>query len=121
MRRSRFAKAIEPSSTGREKASVREALGFDLQAPESSDELSLSEWRVASLDHVYGDGALGGDGRGEQAAEEEEDRQTEPGGEELLDSHGWLYALAGSPGCGAKFTFGAVSRGASLGSARPPS
>ena len=54
------------------------------------------------------------DGSGEQAAKEEEDRQTEPGGEELLDSHGWLYALAGSPGCGAKFTFGAVSRGAAL-------
>lgn len=31
---------------------MREALRFDLQAPDNSDELSLSEWRVASLNHV---------------------------------------------------------------------
>ena len=31
---------------------MREALWFDLTAPESSDELSLSEWRVAGLAHI---------------------------------------------------------------------
>jgi len=31
---------------------VSEALWFDLTAPESSDELSLSEWRVAGLAHI---------------------------------------------------------------------
>src|SRR5688500_16239752 len=51
MRRSRFAKAIEPGG-GREKASIREALWFDLSAPESPDEHSLALWRVAALDHA---------------------------------------------------------------------
>ena len=35
-----------------ERASVREALWFDVQAPDSPDEESLSAWRLAPLDHA---------------------------------------------------------------------
>src|SRR5687767_3652470 len=51
MRRSRFAKAIGEQDAG-ERASVDEALWFDLRAPESADEMSLASWRVASLEHA---------------------------------------------------------------------
>jgi len=51
MRRSRFAKAIGDQDPA-ERASVDEALWFDLRSPESSDELSLASWRVASLEHA---------------------------------------------------------------------
>ncbi|HEY0165336.1 MAG TPA: diguanylate cyclase, partial [Sphingomicrobium sp.] len=51
MRRSRFAKAIGDNE-GAERASIDEALWFDLRAPDSSDELSLASWRVASLEHT---------------------------------------------------------------------
>lgn len=51
MRRSRFAKAIGDDEGG-ERTSVDEALWFDLRSPESSDELSLASWRVASLEHA---------------------------------------------------------------------
>ena len=51
MRRSRFAKAIESDGARREKASVREALWFDLSSPETPDHHSLSAWRVAPLDY----------------------------------------------------------------------
>ena len=35
-----------------EKVSIAEALLFDLRRPESSDEASLSEWRIAIVTHV---------------------------------------------------------------------
>ena len=49
MRRTRFAGAIERKSGSR--ASIREALSFDILSPEVSDGGSLSAWRVAALDH----------------------------------------------------------------------
>lgn len=52
MRRSRFAKAIESDGSRREKASVREALWFDLSSPETPDHHSLSAWRAAPLDYA---------------------------------------------------------------------
>jgi diguanylate cyclase (GGDEF)-like protein len=52
MRRSRFAKAIGTRQAGVERASVREALAFDIKATDTSDEQSLAEWRLASLDHA---------------------------------------------------------------------
>ena len=52
MRKARFAGAVEASDDLRDRSSVREALWFDLRAHESSDEESLSDWRVAGLDHV---------------------------------------------------------------------
>ena len=51
MRRSRFAKA-SGDNDARERASVDEALGFDLRSPASADEMSLASWRVASLEHA---------------------------------------------------------------------
>ncbi len=51
MRRSRFAKAIEVSEV-RERASIRDALSFDVTRPETSAEDSLCEWRVAGLEHA---------------------------------------------------------------------
>ena len=51
MRRSRFARAIEKDAAD-ERPSIRETLWFDLRNPESSDESSLAEWRVAGLDHI---------------------------------------------------------------------
>jgi len=52
MRRSRFAKPIEASDTIVERASVRDALWFDLHSPDTSDEASLADWRVAGLEHI---------------------------------------------------------------------
>ena len=49
MRKSRFVKPAH--SPEAEKASVREALWFDLRAAETSDDASLLDWRVATLDH----------------------------------------------------------------------
>jgi len=50
MRRSRFVKPIQPREN--EKASIREALWFDLRSPDTNDDATLSDWRVAGLDHV---------------------------------------------------------------------
>src|SRR5437763_1071622 len=51
MRRSRFAKPAE-SNEIRDSASIFDALWFDVARPESSDEDSLSEWRIAGLQHA---------------------------------------------------------------------
>ena len=51
MRRSRFAKAIEVAEV-RERASIRDALWFDVTSPETSDEESLCEWRLAGMQHA---------------------------------------------------------------------
>jgi diguanylate cyclase (GGDEF)-like protein len=50
--RTRFAKAFSPSLETSERASVREALWFDIEGPETADDRSLSESRVASLDYT---------------------------------------------------------------------
>jgi diguanylate cyclase (GGDEF)-like protein len=50
--RTRFAKAVSPSLGTAERASVREALWFDIEAAETPDDQSLSESRVASLDYT---------------------------------------------------------------------
>ena len=50
MRRSRFAKAIETQEV-RERASIADALTFDVKAPDTSSEDSLCDWRVSSLEH----------------------------------------------------------------------
>jgi diguanylate cyclase (GGDEF)-like protein len=52
MRRTRFARAVEQAGATPEKVSIAEALWFDLHRPESSDEASLSEWRLAIVAHV---------------------------------------------------------------------
>jgi diguanylate cyclase (GGDEF)-like protein len=52
MRRSRFVKAIDAKDDLRPRSSVRDALWFDLHSPDSSDELSLAEWRLAGLDLI---------------------------------------------------------------------
>jgi diguanylate cyclase (GGDEF)-like protein len=51
MRRSRFAKAIEVNEV-RERASIGDALWFDVTKPDTSDEESLCEWRLAGLEHA---------------------------------------------------------------------
>src|SRR5579884_3049068 len=51
MRRSRFAKAIEVSEV-RERASIKDALWFDVSAPETSDEEALCEWRLTGVQHA---------------------------------------------------------------------
>src|SRR5690349_25109796 len=51
MRRSRFAKAVEVAEV-RERASIRDALWFDVTAPETSDEESLCDWRLAGMQHA---------------------------------------------------------------------
>src|ERR1041384_3108405 len=51
MRRSRFAKAIEVNEV-RERASIGDALWFDVTKPDTSDEESLCEWRLAGLQHA---------------------------------------------------------------------
>jgi diguanylate cyclase (GGDEF)-like protein len=51
MRRTRFASAVERNDDARERASVREALSFDVRSPEGFEDESLSAWRVATLDH----------------------------------------------------------------------
>jgi diguanylate cyclase (GGDEF)-like protein len=50
--RTRFAKAVSQSFETPERASIREALWFDIEAAETSDDESLSDARVASLDHT---------------------------------------------------------------------
>jgi diguanylate cyclase (GGDEF)-like protein len=52
MRRSRFASAIETSDAGSDRASISEALWFDLRTAETSDEVSLADWRIAGLDQI---------------------------------------------------------------------
>lgn len=52
MRRARFARAVEQSGAAAERITIREALWFDLRAPESNDEASLADWRVTGLSHV---------------------------------------------------------------------
>src|SRR5690349_9370049 len=52
MRRSRFTSAIETAEPADERASIREAFWFDLHTPESPDEVSLADWRVAGLDQI---------------------------------------------------------------------
>ena len=51
MRRSRFANRIEVNEVP-EKASVSDALCFDITAPQTSDEESLSEWRLAGMQYA---------------------------------------------------------------------
>src|SRR5690242_15048687 len=51
MRRSRFAKAIEVAGV-RERASIKDALRFDVSAPETSDEEALCEWRLTGVQHA---------------------------------------------------------------------
>jgi diguanylate cyclase (GGDEF)-like protein len=50
MRKSRFVSQAQPREP--EKASIGEALWFDLRAPETSDDSSLADWRVAGLEHL---------------------------------------------------------------------
>jgi diguanylate cyclase (GGDEF)-like protein len=52
MRRARFARAVENVGGEAQTVSIREALWFGLRTPETSDEASLSDWRVGGLDHV---------------------------------------------------------------------
>jgi len=52
MRRARFARAVENIEGEAQTVSIREALWFGVRAPETSDEASLSDWRVGGLDHV---------------------------------------------------------------------
>ena len=51
MRRSRFAKASEPER-GQDRASIGEALWFDIASLNSAEEQSVSAWRVATLEHA---------------------------------------------------------------------
>jgi diguanylate cyclase (GGDEF)-like protein len=51
MRRSRFAKATEVAEL-RERASIRDALRFDVTTPETSDEEALCEWRLSAMQHA---------------------------------------------------------------------
>jgi diguanylate cyclase (GGDEF)-like protein len=50
--RARFAKAVGQSFEAPERASVREALWFDVEAPQTLDEESLAESRVTAFDHT---------------------------------------------------------------------
>jgi diguanylate cyclase (GGDEF)-like protein len=52
MRKARFARAVEKAGVEKTRVSIREALWFGLRAPESSDEASLSDWRVTGLDLI---------------------------------------------------------------------
>ena len=49
--RARFAKAVGQSEGGHDRASVREALWFDIEVAETSDTETLLESRVAGFDH----------------------------------------------------------------------
>ena len=49
MRRSRFVRPIQPQEA--EKASIKEALWFDLRGAETVDDASLSHWRVTGLEN----------------------------------------------------------------------
>jgi diguanylate cyclase (GGDEF)-like protein len=50
MRRTRFAGAVENQGGASARASVGEALWFDILSPDTPDDHSLSAWRVAALD-----------------------------------------------------------------------
>jgi hypothetical protein len=50
MRRARFARAVEKAAAPPERASVNEALWFDVKSPDSTDEDSLLSWRIVSMD-----------------------------------------------------------------------
>ncbi len=50
MRRTRFAGAVETRGETGARASIREALWFDILSPDTPDNHSLSAWRVAALD-----------------------------------------------------------------------
>jgi diguanylate cyclase (GGDEF)-like protein len=52
MRKARFARAVEKAAASTQGVSIREALWFGLRAPETTDEASLADWRVAGLDQV---------------------------------------------------------------------
>ncbi len=52
MPRARFAKAVNQTGDAAERASVREALWFDVAAADSSDDVCLAESRVALFDHT---------------------------------------------------------------------
>src|SRR6187551_1457993 len=52
MPRTRFAKAVSPSFETPERASIRQALWFDVEAADTSDDETLSESRVANFDHT---------------------------------------------------------------------
>ena len=52
MRRARFATAVEQVGVAPARVSVNEAMWFGVRRPESSDEASLLDWRVAGLDHI---------------------------------------------------------------------
>ncbi len=52
MSRTRFAKAVSHSLETPERASVREALWFDIETAETSGDESLSDSRVAAFDHT---------------------------------------------------------------------
>ncbi|HEX6219290.1 MAG TPA: diguanylate cyclase, partial [Sphingomicrobium sp.] len=52
MRRARFAGTVEANQADSDRATVREALWFDLRPHDNADEESLAEWRIAGLDHV---------------------------------------------------------------------
>ena len=51
MRRTRFAGAVETAGDTRARASVREALWFDILSPDTPDDHSLSATRVGPLEH----------------------------------------------------------------------
>ena len=51
MRRSRFANTVE-SKDVRERASIGDALLFDVTTPPSTDEEALGEWRLSALQHA---------------------------------------------------------------------
>ena len=52
MPRARFAKAVSPISDKPKRASVREALWFDVNGGETSEEDSLTEWRIGNFDYA---------------------------------------------------------------------
>jgi diguanylate cyclase (GGDEF)-like protein len=52
MRRSRFVRALEQGGQDSGKPSIREALAFDVCTHETSDEESLTAWRVAGFQHA---------------------------------------------------------------------
>ena len=52
MRKARFARAVEKAAESTDRVSIREALWFGLRAPETTDEASLADWRIAGLDQI---------------------------------------------------------------------
>ena len=51
MRRSRFAKTTEATEV-RERASIKDALRFDVSPPDNADEEALCEWRLTGVQHA---------------------------------------------------------------------